>query len=212
MHQFRRCNKISHVAEKQGLRERKKQRTRQALIEAAVRLFEDKGYDQVTVAEIADAAEVSPRTFFLHFQTKEDVLLANADVRVDLALQTIAERGPGERLPELLTRAMEQMIADTWDHDLADGLAVLRARLAASVPALQARLLQRYLTAQAELARALQRAFPDRLDTITASALVGAMVGAVSASALTALQRGDGPDEVRDAMRRALALVARGVG
>ncbi|NUW46080.1 TetR/AcrR family transcriptional regulator [Nonomuraea rhodomycinica] len=200
------------MAEKQGLRERKKQRTRQALIDAAVRLFEDKGYDQVTVAEIADAAEVSPRTFFLHFQTKEDVLLANADVRVDLALRAIAGRDPGERLPDLVVRAMEQMIADTWDHDLADGLAVLRARLAASVPALQARLLQRYLTAQAELAVALQRAFPDRLDTITASALVGAMVGAVSAAALTALRRGDGPDEVRDAMRRALALVARGVG
>ncbi|MFI7638355.1 TetR/AcrR family transcriptional regulator [Nonomuraea sp. NPDC049400] len=197
--------------EKHGLRERKKQRTRQALIEAAVRLFEDKGYDHVTVAEIADAAEVSPRTFFLHFPAKEDVLLANADVRIDLALQAIAERRPEERLPEVLVRAMDQMIADTWGSDLPSGLAALRARLAASVPALQARLLQRYLTAQTELAQALQRAFPDRLDTITASALVGAMVGAISASALTALQRGDAPDEVRNAMRQAMALVAQSV-
>ena len=199
------------MVEKLGLRERKKQRTRQALIEAAVRLFEDKGYDHVTVAEIADAAEVSPRTFFLHFQAKEDVLLANADLRVDLALQAIAERRAGERLPELLVRAMDQMIANAWDSDLSSGLAALRTRLAASVPALQARLLQRYLTAQAELAQALQRAFPDRLDAITASALVGAMVGAVSASALTALQRGDGPADVRNAMREAMALVARSV-
>ena len=199
------------MVEKLGLRERKKQRTRQALIEAAVRLFEDKGYDHVTVAEIADAAEVSPRTFFLHFQAKEDVLLANADLRVDLALQAIAERRAEERLPELLVRAMDQMIANAWDSDLSSGLAALRTRLAASVPALQARLLQRYLTAQAELAQALQRAFPDRLDAITASALVGAMVGAVSASALTALQRGDGPAEVRNAMREAMALVARSV-
>ncbi|MFG6191668.1 TetR/AcrR family transcriptional regulator [Nonomuraea sp. JJY05] len=199
------------MVEKLGLRERKKQRTRQALIEAAVRLFEDKGYDHVTVAEIADTAEVSPRTFFLHFQAKEDVLLANADLRVDLALQTIAERRAEERLPELLVRAMDQMIANAWDSDLSSGLAALRTRLAASVPALQARLLQRYLTAQAELAQALQRAFPDRLDAITASALVGAMVGAVSASALTALQRGDGPAEVRNAMREAMALVARSV-
>ncbi|MEV5894944.1 TetR/AcrR family transcriptional regulator [Nonomuraea fuscirosea] len=199
------------MVEKLGLRERKKQRTRQALIEAAVRLFEDKGYDHVTVAEIADAAEVSPRTFFLHFQAKEDVLLANADLRVDLALQTIAERRADERLPELLVRAMDQMIINAWDSDLSSGLAALRMRLAASVPALQARLLQRYLTAQAELAQALQRVFPDRLDAITASALVGAMVGAVSASALTALQRGDGPAEVREAMREAMALVARSV-
>jgi AcrR family transcriptional regulator len=199
------------MVEKPGLRERKKQRTRQALIEAAVRLFEDKGYEHVTVAEIADAAEVSPRTFFLHFQAKEDVLLANADLRVDLALQTIAERRAEERLPELLVRAMDQMIANAWDSDLSSGLAALRTRLAASVPALQARLLQRYLTAQAELAQALQRAFPDKLDAITASALVGAMVGAISASALTALQRGDGPAEVRNAMREAMALVARSV-
>ncbi|GAA3158697.1 helix-turn-helix domain-containing protein [Nonomuraea salmonea] len=48
------------MVEKPGLRELKKQRTRQALIEAALRLFEDKGYENVTVAEIADAAEVSP--------------------------------------------------------------------------------------------------------------------------------------------------------
>ncbi len=202
---------MARMVEKQGLRERKKQRTRQALIEAAARLFEDRGYDHVTVAEIADAAEVSPRTFFLHFQTKEDVLLADADVRVDLALQAIAERRAEERLPEVLVRAVDQMIADTWDGDLHSGLAALRAQLAASVPALQARLLQRYLTAQSELAEALRRAFPGRLDTITASALVGAMVGAVSASAMTALQRGDGPDEVRDAMRQAMALVARSV-
>ncbi|MFI6452515.1 TetR/AcrR family transcriptional regulator [Streptosporangium amethystogenes] len=197
------------MVERHGLRERKKHRTRQALIEAAVRLFDDKGYDHVTVAEIADAAEVSPRTFFLHFQTKEDVLLANADVRVGLALQAIAERRAEEPLPEVLVRAMNLMIANAWDRDLSSGLAALRARLAASVPALQARLLQRYLTAQTELAQGLQRAFPDRLDAITASALVGAMVGAVSASALTALQRGDGPDEVRNAMRRAMALVAQ---
>ncbi|MEV4246668.1 helix-turn-helix domain-containing protein [Streptosporangium canum] len=199
------------MVEKLGLRERKKQRTRQALIEAAVRLFEDRGYDQVTVAEIADAAEVSPRTFFLHFQTKEDVLLANTDVRVDLALEAIAERHAGERLSGVLVRAMDQMIFNAWDRDLSSGLAALRARLAASEPALQARLLQRYLTAQAELAQALQRAFPDSLDTTTAPALVGAMVGAVSASAMSALQRGDGPDEVRSAMRQAMALVARSV-
>ncbi|SDK82267.1 DNA-binding transcriptional regulator, AcrR family [Nonomuraea maritima] len=195
------------MTEKQGLRERKKQRTRQALIEAAVRLFEDKGYDDVTVAEIADAAEVSPRTFFLHFPAKEDVLLADADVRVDLALQAISERRDREGLPEVLVRATEQMIVNAWDGELA----ALRARLAASVPTLQARLLQRYLTAQAELAQALHRAFPDRLDAITASALTGAVVGAVSASALAALRRGDGPDEVRDAMRQAVALVARAV-
>ncbi|WP_157246723.1 TetR/AcrR family transcriptional regulator [Nonomuraea typhae] len=199
------------MTERRGLRERKKQRTREALIEAAVRLFEDKGYDQVTVAEIADAAEVSPRTFFLHFPAKEDVLLANADLRTDLALQAIADRRPEEGLAEVLVRAMDRMITDAWGNDLSNGLAAVRARLVAEAPALQARILQRYLATQAGLAEALRRAFPEHLDPITAAALVGAMVGAVSTSALAALQRGDGPDEVRRAMRQAVALVARSV-
>lgn len=198
------------MAETPGLRELKKRRTRQALVEAAVRLFERKGYEGVTVAEIAAAAEVSTRTFFLHFQAKEDVLFAHADVRVDLAVAAIAERGPGERPADVLLRATERMILEAWDGgDLSGGLAALRVRLAASVPALQARLLQRYLGARAELARALREAFPDELDEVTASALVGAMVGAVGAAATAALERGDGPAEVRDAMRRGMELVAR---
>ncbi|GII94310.1 TetR/AcrR family transcriptional regulator [Sinosporangium siamense] len=195
------------MTESLGLRERKKLRTRQTLVEAAVRLFERKGFDQVTVAEIAEAADVSTRTFFLHFQAKEDVLFANADVRVDLALQVVAERGAGEGHADVLARAMEHMIADSWDRDLSSGLAALRVRLAGSAPALQTRLLQRYVTAQTELARALHEAYPGELDPVTAAALVGAMVGAVSAAAVAALHRGDPPEDVRLAMSRALTLV-----
>jgi hypothetical protein len=72
---------------------------------------------------------------------------------------------------------------------------------------LQARLLQRYLTAQTELARALHQAYPDELDPIAAAALVGAMVGAVSAATLASLRRGDSPEDVRNAMRQAMDLV-----
>ncbi|MFE3454344.1 TetR/AcrR family transcriptional regulator [Nonomuraea sp. NPDC059194] len=195
------------MSESPGLRERKKQRTRQALIEAAVRLFEEKGYENVTVAEIAEAADVSTRTFFLHFQAKEDVLFANADVRIDLALRVIAERRPGEGFPQVLVRAMDRMIANSWDGDLTSGLAALRVRLAGSSPVLQARMLQRYVAAQDEVARALHEAYPDGLDPIAAAALVGALVGAVSAAALAALRRGDAPEDVRGAMRQAMDLV-----
>ncbi len=62
------------MAEDMGLRERKRQRTRQALISAAMRLFEEKGYEQTTVAEIAASAEVSTKTFFNHFASKDEVL------------------------------------------------------------------------------------------------------------------------------------------
>jgi AcrR family transcriptional regulator len=75
-----------------GLRESKKRRTRQALIEAAMRLYREKGFDGVTVAEIASQADVSPRTFFGYFKTKEDVFLGRGDDRLERLVQAIKER------------------------------------------------------------------------------------------------------------------------
>lgn len=63
----------------EGLRERKKAQTRQGIRDAAVRLFTEHGYHRTTVADIADAAGVSPRTFFGYFPTKESVLVAEVE-------------------------------------------------------------------------------------------------------------------------------------
>ena len=58
-----------------GLRDRKKQKTRWSIQEHALRLFQEHGYDQTTVDQIAAAAEISPSTFFRYFKTKEDVVV-----------------------------------------------------------------------------------------------------------------------------------------
>jgi AcrR family transcriptional regulator len=191
-----------------GLRERKKQRTRQALIDAAVRLFEERGYEATTVADIAAAAEVTPRTFFLHFPAKEAVVFANSPSRLELGLGILASRHPGEPVRDLLVRAMTEMIQDTWESDLASGLGVLRVRLLMTSPALRASLFTGLFAAQGELAAVLRSVYPDELDDIDAAALVGALVGAVYAAVLGSVQRGDSATKLRDAMLRATELGA----
>ncbi|MFO7249186.1 MAG: helix-turn-helix domain-containing protein [Actinomycetes bacterium] len=197
------------MTEGQGLRERKKGRTRQALIAAAVRLFAEQGYERTTVAEIAKAADVTTRTFFLHFPAKEDVLFIDAEARVELGLRIVAERAPGAPPTEVLAAAMQAMIDDVEANDLASGIAALRAELVLTEPAILRRMLQLLYDGQARLAEALARAYGGDLDPIDAAALVGSLFGAVNAAAMAALRAGGPPERVRAAMTRAAALALR---
>ncbi|PRY23436.1 TetR family transcriptional regulator [Pseudosporangium ferrugineum] len=78
-----------------GLRERKKRRTREALIDAAHTLFCEKGFEATTIDEIAEAVEVSPRTFFRYFTSKEDVALSLADEQITAVLEAFAGQPAG---------------------------------------------------------------------------------------------------------------------
>ncbi|NUO57528.1 MAG: TetR family transcriptional regulator, partial [Hamadaea sp.] len=83
------------------LRERKRARTRQAIIDAATELFAERGYDGTTIADIAAAADIGTRTFFSYFASKEELLFPEADLRVAAAIAAIENRQPGERPVEV---------------------------------------------------------------------------------------------------------------
>jgi len=180
-------------AARMSLRDRKRARTRQALVDAATVLFERDGYDETTVADIAAAAEIGTRTFFSYFASKEELLFPESDARVRAAVEAIAARGPDDGPAEVLLRALHK-IGDDSD-DMASRLAALRLRLIRTVPTVRGRALQTQLDAQREIARHLAAAFPDRLDEVTAAALTGAFVGAVTGALQVLL---DDPDQLGD--------------
>src|SRR5918999_3751131 len=106
-----------------GLRERKKQRTREQIVEAAMRLFAERGYHATTVADIATAAGVAPRTFFTYFPSKEAVVFHNLDRDLDSLASALRDRLPGETAFDALRRWIDLM----FRHWMAEeGEALLR--------------------------------------------------------------------------------------
>lgn len=196
-----------------SLRERKRERTRQALVDAAAELFERKGYDGTTVAEIAAAAEIGTRTFFSYFASKEDILFPDSDARARATIEVIGRRNPAEGPVDVLTRALETVVETR--ADMFGPMAAARTRLSRTVPAVQGKALQIQMSAQREIARALQAAFPDELDPVTAAALTGALTGAVSGALDALMNEGDAAaapvdaDRLRAQLQQATELALR---
>jgi AcrR family transcriptional regulator len=194
-----------------GLRERKRQQTRQELISAAMRLFEERGYEQTTVAEIASAAGVSTKTFFNYFASKDEVLFPHLSRRIDAAVALIEQRGPDDQMADVLVAAMQHMLADALTEEVDGGLAAVRLPMIMSVRAVQAATLHRYFLAETQLAQALHRAYQDALDPATAAAVIGSVMGAAIAAALVCLQEGDTAAQLRVAVERAIGIAIQGV-
>lgn len=108
----------SQVAEGPGRRERKKQRTREALIQAAFELFQAKGFDATTVEEIADAVDVSSRTFFRYFASKEDLPLTVQEEQVHAVLAALEARPPEEPVLTALRNATVSVARATETGEL----------------------------------------------------------------------------------------------
>jgi AcrR family transcriptional regulator len=187
-----------------SLRDRKRARTRQALVDAATELFERNGYDETTVADIAAAADIGTRTFFSYFASKEELLFPESDIRVGAAVEAIQNRLPDEPPGTVLLRALQKIGEDSTE--MASRLAALRVKLIRTVPAVRGRALQIQLDAQREIARQLAAAYPGELDEVSAAALTGAFVGAVSGALQVLLDDPatlDDPKAVQAAVQKA---------
>ncbi len=95
-----------------GLREVKKERTRKAIEDAAIALFAERGYQATTVADIARAADIAPRTFFAYYRSKEDVLFGDADQMFDELEAHLRERPAGESTFDALRRWIDEAMTD----------------------------------------------------------------------------------------------------
>src|ERR1700710_1910250 len=98
------------AARNEGLRERKKRATRDAIAASARRLFAERGFDNVTVAEVAAAADVSEKTVFNYFATKEDLAFAGGETRLAQLQAAIAQRAPGTSVLDVFRANSEAML------------------------------------------------------------------------------------------------------
>jgi AcrR family transcriptional regulator len=162
-----------------GLRERKKQKTRWAIQEHALRLFAEQGYDATTVDQIAAAAEISPSTFFRYFKTKEDVVIED---QYDPILAEAFAAAPADLSPAAALRwAVRRAFGDVGAAEFAKIFE--RTRLTMSVPALRARTLENFtatldLIATGVAARTGRE--PQDLEVrVFAGAVVGALITAI---------------------------------
>ena len=116
-------------AETEGLRARKKRIAREAIAATARRLFAERGFDAVTVAEIAAAADVSEKTVFNHFATKEDLAFAGREQGIAQFVAAITERTPGSSVLDAF-RAMTHSVLDVLvaggDEDLLTVAKIIR--------------------------------------------------------------------------------------
>jgi AcrR family transcriptional regulator len=139
-----------------GLRERKKQRTRDALIRAALELFTTRGYERTTVDEIAAAVDVSQRTFFRYFAGKEDAALAAQQLAMDHFVEALRAR-PAQEPP---LEAMRRAVQEGWDtlHEVVEAVVPIELylrmyRVIESTPVLLAAYLRSSAEAEERIAR-----------------------------------------------------------
>ena len=168
------------AAPRPGLRERKKARTRAAIREHALRLIREQGYAATTVDQIAEAADVSPSTFFRYFPTKEDVVLQD---ELDVLAIGAFEEQAADLSPVAAFRAAARQAFAALDKE---DLAKLRetAELTLTVPELRARAMDEFTRTIEVIAEAAARRSGRGPNDFAARILAGAIVGVIMAATM----------------------------
>ena len=195
-----------------GLRERKKQQTRELIAETARRLFGERGFEAVTVAEIARAADVSAQTVFNYFPTKEDLVYWRLESFEEELLGTIRDRAPGEPVLAAFgrfVRAPRGMLAP-YDPETRERLAAL-TRMIVSSPSLLAREQQIFEGYTRDLAELLGGDIQARVAAGAMIAVHRALVDFARERVLAGA-RDELAAEVGEQAEAALSLLERGLG
>jgi AcrR family transcriptional regulator len=200
-----------------GLRARKKEQTRRVIGDAAARLFADRGFDAVTVADVARAADVSEGTVFNYFPTKEDLFYDQMEVFETSLLDAVRARPAGESVLSAF-RSFVLARSRGLEEDERATVIAKAARLIAASPALQARereIVARSTHALADLIAAETRATgADVQPWVVANALMGvqrALSEQVRAAALAGRRGPSLAGEVRSAAKRGFSRLEHGL-
>ena len=135
---------------KLGLRERKKQQTRENIARVALELFAERGYDETTLADIAEAADVSPRTIFAYYESKEDILFCDESGFVDQLRQMLDQRPPDATTIDTIRELFASI-------EPPDEQAKLRKKIISGTPALQMRMGAEHARVEPLLAESIAR-------------------------------------------------------
>jgi AcrR family transcriptional regulator len=157
-----------------GLRERKRQQTRERLTRAAMALFLDRGFEATTLDDIAAAAEISRRSFFHYFASKEDVVFAWQEDSTAALVAAVASRPATESMLVAAENAIAAMV-----RQLEPGEAIAMAQLKRDNPALQARDQVKYEKLERALAEALGKRAGHKTEKLEARLVAMIATGAM---------------------------------
>jgi AcrR family transcriptional regulator len=181
----------SKAVEILGLRERKKRRTREAIADAAVRLFLRDGFDQVSVSHVAAAADVSKVTVFNYFPTKEDLVLYRIAYQVDLPAQVVRSRPDGETPLQALQRDYLRRLGerDPSTGTCPDEHVLALQRMIRASPTLTVRLTHHMLASEASLCAVLDEEMGETPNAVVARVAAAQFLATERALASRNLQR-----------------------